>query len=119
MKPKAAVSPLLVSFLLIGLIPGCGSDDKGTNVVQVAEPFDSGDLVLLGSYAHTFPNAGTFPYRCRHHSMSSTVTVSVGAADSALVHITDFTFSAATPIKPGGYVRWLNDVYTVHTATRP
>ena len=124
MKPRAAAFPLLLLSILValaGLVPGCGSNDKGTNVVQISETFDSGDLHNVNdTFVHTFPTAGTFPYRCKNHAgMTGTVSVVAGSADSVIVHITNNLFSGDSPIKPGGYVRWNMDVAGHHTVTRP
>ena len=122
----ALLAPVLVA--LPGMLPGCASKDKGTNVTQTTEPFESGDLTTspgpTSTFVHIFGAAGTFSYRCRRHGgMTGTVTVSAGGADSAVVPIAGFAFQAPTagsfPIKPGGYARWVNGDGTLHTVTRP
>jgi len=124
MRYRSVVSPLLVPglFALCALISGCSKSNKSTNVVQVTEPFESGDLSNSGPnsiFVHTFSTAGSFSYRCRHHgSMTGVVSVIAGGVDSVTVPITDFAFGAGSPIKPGGHVRWENHG-TVHTVTRP
>jgi plastocyanin len=107
---------------MAGLLPGCSSKDKGTNVTQTTEPFESGDLSSSGPtsiFVRTFGTAGSFSYHCRFHSsMTGVVNVATGGADSFIVAITNNAFAAASPIKPGGYVKWVNGGST-HSVTRP
>ncbi|HET7224781.1 MAG TPA: hypothetical protein VFK69_03615 [Candidatus Eisenbacteria bacterium] len=89
----------------------------------VAEVFDSGVLGSGGSYKHVFPNAGSSPYYCQLHPtlMTGTVNVSAAGSDSAVVTVSNFSFSPATvTIKPGGYVRWaFNSTHTATSGTPP
>jgi plastocyanin len=126
MKSRTVVS-LLFAFTLLflfALLPGCGSKDSNpAPTAPVAEPFESGDLLTGTTFVRTFANAGSFSYRCRfHNGMSGTVTVATGGADSARIEITSNAFGApvagSLPIKPGGYVRWLN-LHITHSVTRP
>jgi len=124
MRLRSAGFPLLVPAVLaaFALAAGCSkSSDKATNV-QVAEPFESGDMSnsgLTSIFVHVFPSAGSFSYRCRFHpGMTGAVNVATGGVDSVIVSITNFAFSAASPIKPGGLVRWENHG-TTHSVTRP
>lgn len=112
-------TPVLMALAFLAAA-GCSSgSNKGTNPMPVTEPFESGDIPSGGTFVHTFPTAGSFIYRCRIHStMSGTISVTAGAADSALVSIGPMSFGAAAPIRPGGYVRWQNGG-VVHTVTRP
>lgn len=128
MQRKSLLSLVTVLILLAlpGLMAGCASKDKGTNPMPTTEPFESGDLSSNGpaTFVHVFGTAGSFSYRCRRHSqMTATVSVATGGQDSALVPIANFAFGAPTagglPIKPGGYVRWVSVVTTLHTVTRP
>lgn len=124
MKPRSVTSLLMASTLLslLMVLPGCSSNDKGTNPV-VTEPFESGDMPGGRSFQRTFNNVGSFGYRCRFHPMSATVTVAAGGADSAHIHIQGNAFhppiAGALPIKPGGYVRWVNGDGVTHSVTRP
>jgi plastocyanin len=125
-KSLLSLVPVLILLALPGLMVGCSSKDKGTNPMATTEPFESGDLASNGTanFVHVFGTAGSFGYRCRHHPvMTATVTVSAGGADSAVVPIADFAFGAPTvgalPIKPGGKVKWVSLVTTLHTVTRP
>ena len=80
------------------------------------------------SQSFVFADAGSWGYHCAIHgvSMSGTVVVSAGGADSALVSVgVDATNAPAltyTPntvtIKPGGTVRWVNHASINHTVTR-
>ena len=128
MKFRAVVFTLsavpLVAFAMF--VSGCGGSDSNnqvTNPPTTTEPFDSGTLPNGGSFAHVFPNDGTFGYRCRIHSgMVGTVTVAPGGADSALVPIGNNVFGVPTvgsfPIHAGGTVRWINNGVP-HTVSRP
>ena len=124
MRFRPAVSLLLgpAVLALSLLLPGCASKNKGTNTVQVAEPFESGDMSNSGPtsvFVHTFPSAGSYSYRCRFHgSMTGAIDVVTGGLDSAAVSITNFAFSSASAIKPGGKVTWTN-MGTTHSVTRP
>lgn len=119
-KSLLSLVPVLVLLALPGLIAGCGSKDKGTNPMATTEPFESGNLANGGQFVHVFNTAGSFGYFCRIHgsAMSGTVSVTVGAGDSAVVQIGNNFFNP-TPasVKPGGYVRWHNTGST-HTVSR-
>lgn len=125
MKPRSVTSLLMASTLLslLMIVPGC-SKDSSAPTGPVAEPFDSGDMENLQSFQRTFANAGSFSYRCRRHqNMTGTVTVATGGADSAHIHISGNQFhppiAGGLPIRPGGYVRWVNGDGVLHTVTRP
>ena len=121
MKRRTVVSTLLVPALLAlsGLLPGCGSKDKGTNVTQTTEPLESGNLGNGAVFVHTFSTAGSFSYRCRIHSvMTGVVNVAASGVDSPNVSITNNAFGAAPTVKTGSYVKWVNNGST-HTVTRP
>ena len=127
MRLRSVVFSLLVPAVLapLVLVSGCSKSDKGTNVVQVAEPFESGDLNTTSptnTFVHIFGTAGVFDFHCRHHGgMTGTVTVAAGGADSVIWPMGSNAFGTPTPgstVKTGGYVRWVNSS-GVHTVTRP
>lgn len=124
MKPRSVTSLLMASTLLslLMIVPGC-SKDSSAPTAPVAEPFESGDMPGGRSFQRTFSNAGSFSYRCRFHPMSATVAVAVGGSDSAHIHIQGNAFhppiAGGLPIKPGGYVRWVNGDGVTHSVTRP
>ena len=131
MKLRSVVFTLsaaaVVAFAV--MVSGCGGSSSSNNTVTnpPTEPFDSGTLTSGGSFRHDFATAGSFGYRCRFHAiMTGTVTVATGGADSAVISIVSSTvpFPAPSvgslPIKPTGYVRWINNNGgTAHTVTRP
>jgi plastocyanin len=106
---------------------GC-SKDKGTNPTPTPTPesFNSGDLVMGVPFTHTFNTAGTYAYRCIHHSSSLTVgmvgTVIVDNSSanlSATVSVATSSFSPpSVTIKTGSTVTW-NLSNGTHTVTRP
>lgn len=118
-SPRTVFGPLALASLLA--LTSCSKDSNSpTSPGGTTRELNSSDLAQGGSYAHTFANAGTYPYHCaRHTSMTGTVTISNGGADSALVHITGFAFApqSAPAVKPGGTVRWVNDDSALHTVT--
>ena len=124
MKPRSVTSLLMASTLLslLVLVPGC-SKDSSTPTAPVTEPFESGDMPSGRSFQRTFNTAGSFSYRCRFHPMSATVQVAAGGQDSAHIHIQGNAFhppiAGGLPIKPGGYVRWVNGDGVTHSVTRP
>ena len=123
MKFRAVVSMLPAAALVaFAVMSGCSSSDSGNKVTNppTTEPFESGDLTHNGSFQHTFAAAGSFGYRCRHHvGMTGSISVTAGASDSQVVTMADNSFPASPPIKPGGYVRWINGGNNTHTVTRP
>ena len=128
MKPARLARPAVVLILLgLASITGCSNGGGGGGGGGVMNPtgdsFDSGDMVQGRSFKFTFPTAGSIGYHCNHHpSMTGTVSVAAGQADSVLVSIVGTSalpgFSPSTAmIKPGGYVRWVNVDGALHTAT--
>jgi len=115
-SPVVAIALLAVPLAL----GACSKDSKSPTNPGTPKELNSGDLAQGGSYAHVFASAGTYPYHCaRHSSMTGTVTIAGGGADSVLVNISGFAFSPqGTPaVKPGGTVRWLNGDSAPHTVT--
>ena len=130
MKLRTLIAALAV-LVVVGAaaaLNGC-SKDKGTNPVMpppVPESFDSHDLVMGTPFPHTFMTAGTYAYRCIHHSTSLTSgmvgTVIVDDLSSTLgagvnVSSNQFTPPSVT-IKTGTTVTWTL-VSGTHTVTRP
>lgn len=120
----------LYTFALV-VIFGCGSGGGGgspTNPGGANPTFNLTFPATGHSQSFTFADAGTWNYRCSPHGssgMTGSVTVSASAVDdSAVVNVgpgNTFTFSpSSVSIKPGGYVRWVNQSnMTNHTVTRP
>jgi len=72
LRALIAALAMLVVVGAAAALNGC-SKDKGTNpVMTVPESFSSGDLVMGSPFTHTFMTAGTYAYRCIHHSTSLT-----------------------------------------------
>lgn len=103
--------------------PGGGGGGGGS---VAPAPFNLTFPAAGRSVALTFPNAGTFGYHCTPHQgngMTGTVNVSAGGVDdSVVVNVgpgNTLTFNPATvSLKPGGYVRWVNQsTMTNHTVT--
>jgi plastocyanin len=119
LRRSLLAAPLFVGLLLAPLACSKDSGSPTTPPVTGGKELNSANLAQNGSYSHTFPNAGTFPYHCTiHTSMTAGVTVVGGGADSALVNITGLTFSPpSTSVKPGGTVRWVNLDGVPHTVT--
>jgi len=127
---KISIAALAV-LVVVGAgaaLNGC-SKDKGTNPVTtppVAESFDSNDLVMGTPFTHTFMTAGTYAYRCIHHSTSLTSgmvgTVIVDDMSSTMgagVNVSSNTFTPpSVTIKTGTTVTWTL-VSGTHTVTRP
>lgn len=116
---------LTVAIVASIAVSACSKSKSGNPVAPAptVEPFESGDLATSGAasiFVHTFTTVGSFDYRCRHHpSMTGTIQVANGGADSATVPMGNLFFTApGGPIKPGGYVKWVNSSGT-HTVTRP
>ena len=111
----------LLSLLLLSAA-ACGSNNGGGQTTSPGNPLElnSGDFGAGGRYEHRFNTAGTYPYRCVHHSpMTGSVLVNASAADT-LVSVSITSSSAPFPaasVKPGGRVVWTNNTPMVHTVT--
>jgi plastocyanin len=129
MRLRPILSLLLATTViaLTALVYACSkSSNKGTNVVQVVEPFESGNMSNSGPtsvFVHTFNTAGSFSYRCRFHgSMTGTISVASAGADSFTLSIMNLAFASPPgALKVGGRVRWENNETNVitHSVTRP
>lgn len=117
--------PVLLLAMALGAATSCYSSggnsyptvpDGGGGALEL----NSGDLGPGATYQHRFAAAGTFNYRCIHHSpMTGSVVVSAAAPDTLVnVSIVSSTtpFPAAS-VKPGGRVVWTNNDNMVHTVT--
>jgi plastocyanin len=120
---RLALAALLV-FVAVWVAACSKSSDKGTNPPPPGSELNSGNLGGGVVFQHTFASAGSFPYKCTNHPvMTGTVTVSASSAnDSAFVAIVNMTSTGFSPqsvtIKPGGHVRWLNNLgQPAHTVT--
>lgn len=90
-----------------------------------AEPttagFDSGTLTAGLTFAHLFPDEGTFEYFCRFHPMQGIVRVTAGGPAAASVSIKDgpgrYDLNDVT-IRPGGVVTWTHQGAEPHTVTQ-
>lgn len=116
----AAVSVILAGFTALGCSKngyhpnspygGGSTGGGGTGGSTSGSLFDSGTMSAPASFVHTFPTAGAVGYHCTFHvsmGMTGTVTVAVGASDSAVVTASGTSFApAAVSIRPGGYVHW-------------
>lgn len=117
--------------LIAGLLAACGSGGGygggdpsgpggGNGSGGAPKELNSGDIRTGGSYTHRFANAGTFRYRCLHHSvMTGSVVVSDAALDT-LVNVSIVSSSTPFPgatVKTGGRVHWINNTNMVHTVT--
>jgi plastocyanin len=120
----------LAALLLVtaaAALAGC-SKDKGTNPIPTPTPesFNSGDLAMGVPFTHTFNTAGTYAYRCVHHSISltsgmvGTVIVDDNSANmGASVNVATSSFTpASVTIQTGSTVTW-SLVNGTHTVTRP
>ncbi len=125
LRPALTLLVLLSTLSAAATLEGC-SKNKGTNPTPTPESFNSGDLAMGTPFTHTFSKAGTYPYRCLHHStsltsgmvgtvivddLSSTMGASVGVNSN-------FYSPASVTIKTGTTVTW-NLVAGTHTVTRP
>ena len=121
-SPAAVLRRLATTFLLLALplaIASCSDDSNGPTTPNVPKELNSGTLGAGVGFQHTFANAGSFLYHCTvHPSMTGTVTVAGGGADSVFVNIAGNAFAPqAATVKPGGYVRWKNNDGVPHTVT--
>ena len=90
-----------------------------------AEPttagFDSGTLTAGLTFAHVFPDEGTFEYFCRFHPMQGIIRVTAGGPAAASVSIKDgpgrYDLNDVT-IRPGGVVTWTHQGAEPHTVTQ-
>jgi plastocyanin len=111
-------------------VSSCGSDNT-TNPNPNPNPnpggpnptFNSGNLntsAPTNVFVFTFPDSGSFGYRCTIHAgMNGTVVVSSAGADSPVVNVTSNAFTPnPVNVKTGSYVKWTN-TQGVHTVTRP
>jgi len=73
-----AFSPAVVHVLPGGSVTWTNKDATAHTVTDVNGAFDSGNIAVDGTYKFTFPNAGTYTYKCTIHSMMATATVVVG-----------------------------------------
>jgi plastocyanin len=122
-RHQVALSLTLAIVALIGFSACSKSKSNPAAPTPTVEPFESGDLATAGPtsiFVHTFNATGSFDFRCRHHpSMTGTIQVIGGGADSIIIPMGNFFFTAPSgPVKPGGYVKWVNGS-GLHTVTRP
>lgn len=127
MKLRIPIVTLAALLLVTGMasLNGC-SKDKGTNPTPTPESFNSGDLVMGVPFTHTFTTAGTYAYRCLHHSTSLTsgmvgtvIVVDNYGVTGASVSVASNSFSPpSVTIKTGSTVTW-NLASGTHTVTRP
>ena len=123
--------PWLLPTAVVALfaVSSCGSDSNPTNPNPNPNPgtpnptFNSGNLntsAPTNVFVFTFPDSGSFGYRCTIHTgMNGTVVVSSAGLDSPVVNVTNNVFTPATVnVKTGSYVKWTN-TQGVHTVTRP
>jgi len=109
------------------LLAGCGSDDGGPTGPGSGPTWSTGILGPGGGSAQrTFTEDGSWGYRCGVHP-AMTATVNVGPAmsnpESTVVTITSsggpMRFEPASAnVRTGGYVRWINQDGTNHSAVR-
>jgi plastocyanin len=114
---RSVLAIAAVSIVVAGsALPGCSKSTSPTNpyggggMTSGGTAFNSGTMNAPATFVHVFPTAGAVGYHCAFHvsmGMTGTVTVTAGAADSAIVTASGTSFvPAAVSIKPGGYVRW-------------
>ncbi|HEX4936852.1 MAG TPA: hypothetical protein VFV33_26905 [Gemmatimonadaceae bacterium] len=121
-SPVAVLRRLATPLLLLALplaIASCSDDSSGPTTPNLPKELNSGTLAAGVGFQHTFASAGSFPYHCTiHPSMTGTVTVAGGGADSVFVNIAGNAFAPqAATVKPGGTVRWKNNDGVPHTVT--
>ena len=118
---------LIVAILATAAVAGsCSDDDDDNPTGPVTGPvFDSGNIPNNGVYVRTFAageTGGPWSYRCTIHAgMTGSVTVTAAGVDSPVVTmIGGNQFSPnSVDVKPGGYVKWVNNGGMTHTVTRP
>lgn len=109
-------------------LTGCsGDDDNGPTGPSAGRELDSGTIGVGETYQHTFPNPGTYPYRCMLHyaatGMAGSVTVAPGGEAAVFVNIADMSATGFQPssvtVAPGGTVTWTNNDAMPHDVTSP
>ena len=117
--PRCCEPDLEVPFFLHRL--SASGHGHGHGGGQAEAGFDSGTLSPGGTFAHTFPDEGTFEYFCRFHPMQGIVRVTTGGPAVAGVSIKDgpgrYDPDDVT-VRPGGTVTWTHQGAEPHTVTQ-
>lgn len=127
MKMRLSLLSICAASML-GLA-SCGSDsptspNPNPNPNPTPNPtFASGTLNTVAPtnvFVFTFPDSGSFGYRCTLHAgMNGTVVVSSAGVDSPVVNVTNNQFTPSpVNVKTGSYVKWTN-TQGMHNVTRP
>ncbi|MEH2574713.1 galactose oxidase-like domain-containing protein [Bradyrhizobium sp. AZCC 1708] len=115
--PRCCEPDLEVPFFLHRLSGGAHGHGAG----HADTGFDSGTLSPGGTFAHAFPDEGTFEYFCRFHPMQGIVRVTMGGPAGASVSIKDgpgrFDADDVT-VRPGGIVTWTHQGAEPHTVSQ-
>ncbi len=125
------ITRIVLALLVVGaaIVLSCSKKSSSPTAPGggggATETFDSGAFSSGGVFVHTFNTSGTYRYHCSFHGtqtsgMFGDVVVSAAGGDSPLVVTPSLNFSPQTVnVKPGGYVKWMNNTATPHTVTRP
>ena len=117
--PRCCEPDIEVPFFLHRL--SGGSSHAGHGGGRADTGFDSGTLSPGGTFAHAFPDEGTFEYFCRFHPMQGVVRVTMGGPAAASVAIKDgpgrFDADDVT-VRPGGIVTWTHQGAEPHSVTQ-
>jgi plastocyanin len=133
MSPQQARLRLAAPVILIAAIAwiGCSNSNSPSAPVgggggSTGPNFNSSIIQPGSSFSFTFPDSGTFGYRCGVHPAvmfgNRIIVTATSSVDSIVVNIVGtstpgFSPSAAT-IKIGGTIRWVNVHSVPHSVER-